>query len=137
MPHEPVRLREAQTWLAIAAKDLRRMEALWSLAPPDGEGALFFCQQSAEKALKAFLVWNNAAFRKTHDLDEVGRLCLSVDATLAELIDRAQWLTVFASRFRYPGAAYVPDAEEVDSAMATAREVFNAVLERLPADARP
>jgi len=35
--------------------------------------ALFWCQQAAEKSLKGFLTWNECSFRKTHDLEELGR----------------------------------------------------------------
>jgi len=49
----------------------------------------------------------------------------------------AQSLTGYASRFRYPGPPYVPGVDEVDTAIATAPEDFNAVVARLPADARP
>jgi len=36
--------------------------------PPDVEDALFHCQQAAEKALKAVLIWHDRPFKKTHDL---------------------------------------------------------------------
>jgi HEPN domain-containing protein len=136
MPHEPVRLKDTKGWLEIAAKDLRRAELMMT-ATPDFEASLYFCQQSAEKSLKAFLVWHNVAFRRVHDLEEIGRQCLSVDQDLTALIVSAQSLTAYASRFRYPGAPYVPDVDEVESAIATAREVFSAVVARLPADAHP
>jgi HEPN domain-containing protein len=136
MPHEPVRFRETKAWLNIAAKDLRRAERMMT-PPPDVEDSLYHCQQSVEKALKGFLVWHNVEFRRVHDLEEIGRQCLSVDTGLTEWILKAQSLTTYASRFRYPGAPYIPDDDEVESAIATAREVFNAVLERIPSDAHP
>jgi hypothetical protein len=45
--------------------------------------ALFFCQQAAEKSLKAFLTWHERAFRRTHDLEELGEACRAIDGTLA------------------------------------------------------
>jgi HEPN domain-containing protein len=137
MPPDPVRTDETKSWLGVAQKDLRRADVLKETIPPDLEGVLFFCQQAAEKAWKAFLTWHDVVFRKTHNLDEIGGQCAAIDSSLTETAANAHWLTSFASRFRYPGAEYVPDAEEVDRAIATARAVFNAVLERIPADARP
>jgi HEPN domain-containing protein len=137
MPPDPVRSEEAKSWLAFAQKDLRRMDILLDASPTDAEGILFFCQQATEKALKAFLLWNDVPFRKTHNLDEIGGQCVALDGSLSALTIKAGALTAFGAALRYPGAPYIPDADEVESAMATAREVFNAVLARVPADARP
>jgi HEPN domain-containing protein len=37
--------------------------------------ATFHCQQAVEKTIKAFLTWHDRAFRKTHDLVELGAEC--------------------------------------------------------------
>jgi len=71
-------------------------------------------------------------FRKTHDLIELGRQCLEIDPTLADLLAEAAPLTEYASMFRYPGDAAAPSGPEVKSAQATARAVHEAVLVRLP-----
>ncbi len=101
------------------------------------EGALFHCQQTAEKALKAFLTWHDVRFRRVHDLDEIGRQCVEVDRTLEPLVERAEPLSEYASRFRYPGAAYEPHVEEGQAAMELVREVLEAVSIRLARDLRP
>jgi hypothetical protein len=46
-------------------------------------------------------------------------------------------LTVFAWIFRYPGDVQEPPVEEVADALALAREVYDSVLTRVPAEARP
>jgi HEPN domain-containing protein len=99
--------------------------------------ALFHCQQAAEKALKGFLTWNGRAFRKTHNLEEIGEQCLAVDGTLRGVIDEAAPLSEFAWRFRYPGNPYEPSSEEVIGALSIARSVVGSVLNRIPADVRP
>jgi HEPN domain-containing protein len=71
------------------------------------EGALFHCQQAAEKALKAFLTWHDVRFRRVHDLEEIGKQCVEIDLTLGSLMGRAETLSEYASRFRYPGAPEV------------------------------
>jgi hypothetical protein len=75
-------------------------------------------------------------FRKTHDLAEVGRQCVAIDATLEPLLRRAESLTVYAWAFRYPGDAENPTVEEAKGALVIAREVVEAMLARLPADIR-
>lgn len=53
------------------------------------------------------------------------------------LLRAAAPLTEYAWKFRYPGNPEEPTAEEAETSLATAREVFVAVLKRLPADVDP
>ena len=103
MPDDPVRLGDTRAWMTQGMKDLRRVQLLLAAAPPDIEGALFHSQQAAEKALKGFLTWHDIAFRRVHELGEIGRQCLQADPTLAALLQRANSLTKYAIRFRHPG----------------------------------
>jgi HEPN domain-containing protein len=137
MPLDSARLEDTQAWLAKAGQDLRRVEILLGVDPPDLEGALFHSQQAAEKAFKAFLTWHDVAFRKIHDLDVIGGQCADRDPSLTDLVSRADALTKYAWRFRYPGFPYQPTLAEAQHAHALAREVVEAILSRLPAEARP
>lgn len=101
------------------------------------EDALFHCQQAVEKAMKGFLTAHERIFRKTHDLDELGRTCTAIDPTISPLVAMARDLTVFAWEFRYPGATEVPSAEEAHRALTIARSVYSQLLSRLPTAARP
>jgi HEPN domain-containing protein len=105
--------------------------------PPLLEDALFHSQQAVEKSLKAFLVWHDVAFRKTHSLEELGRACCQLDATLTELVDASVPLNEYAWAFRYPGAPPVPNREESQAALMLARSVCAAVGTRLPPAAVP
>jgi HEPN domain-containing protein len=137
MPPDPVRAADAGAWPAKAARDLRRVGLLLAAEPPDPEGGLFHSQQAAEKALKGFLTWHDVPFRRVHELDELGEQCVGIDSSLAELMSRADALTKYAWRFRYPGAPYEPTLEEGRTAFNLAREVMEAVLDRLPLEVRP
>jgi HEPN domain-containing protein len=137
MEPEDTRTGDARAWLAKTRQDLRRVEILLAAGPPDVEGALFHCQQAAEKALKAFLIWHDVRFRRVHDLEEIGKQCVEVDLTLGSLTERAETLSEYATRFRYPGASYEPRLEEGQAALALAREVTEAILTRLPREVRP
>lgn len=128
---------EVRRWLAKACADLRAGEVVLAASPPLVEDALFHAQQAAEKAIKGFLVWQGRGFRKTHDLREVGGAALEVDETLEPLLREAARLTPFAGVFRYPADMGEPAPEEAQEALALAREVYEAVLARLPVDVRP
>jgi HEPN domain-containing protein len=137
MQPEDTRTTDARAWLAKTHQDLRRVEILLAATPADVEGALFHCQQAAEKAMKAFLTWHDVRFRRIHDLEEIGKQCVEVDPALRSPMVRAEALSEYASRFRYPGAPREPRLEEGQAALALAREVTQAILIRLPSEVWP
>jgi HEPN domain-containing protein len=98
---------------------------------------MFHAQQAAEKAMKAFLAWHDIPFRKTHNLVELGRQCTALDATLAAFAKDAAPLTENAWKYRYPGAPGEPSQAEAEQALATARKVYDAILDRVHPSARP
>lgn len=53
--------------------------------------------------MKALLVHREQAFRKTHNLTELGSAVARIEPSLAELMRTASLMTEFAWRFRYPG----------------------------------
>jgi len=130
-PPEEAAREMAGEWLAKADADLRACDELLSTAALS-EIAAFHAQQAAEKALKAFLVWNQAEFPKTHDIKRLLALCRSVDAGLAESLGDAAQLTPYGVEYRYPGEyPTVPSAAARES-VALARKVLAEVLRRLP-----
>ncbi len=137
MATEDARRQDVRAWLSRAELDLRA--AAHELSAPaaglNGDVA-FHAQQAAEKALKAFLAWHDSPFRKTHNIEELGRQCAGLDATLAPIADQAAPLTEYAWKFRYPGEPGEPSADEAGQALEVARSVYQAILERLPAEAR-
>ena len=136
MPHDPVLIAETKGWLYKVCLDLRSAEHALTAFPPLLADVAYHCQQATEKALKAFLVWHDTPFRKTHSIEEIGEQCIEKDVTLKDIIDRAAPLTEYAWKFRYPGEPEEPTVEEAEEALAVARETFQAVLSRLPVDVR-
>jgi len=128
---------EVREWIERAAEDLREADHDLAGAPPLVRGAVFHSQQTAEKALKAFLAAHERPFRRTHDLDELGMAVVALDPSLAAVVDRAKDLTPYAWRFRYPGAPLALGEDEAGEALALARAVYEAVLARLPEEVRP
>lgn len=132
MQPDEARLADTAAWLAKAHLDLRSSEHALTAPEPLWEDVLFHCQQAIEKSLKALLTWHDMPFRKTHSLGELGRQCLVVAPALESLLKEAAPLSDYAWRFRYPGEAEEPTAEETDEALRIANAVFAAILARLP-----
>lgn len=137
MPYDPELIDETQAWFRKAAADLASAAALLASSPPLLGPAVFHAQQAAEESLKGFLTWHSSPLGKTHNLEKIGEQCLRIDPSLKPLVDRAAPLTDYAWKFRYPGDPEDPAREEAEATLATAREVYEAILARLPAEVRP
>jgi HEPN domain-containing protein len=137
MLHDPTLTAEAREWLKKAALDMRSAEHALSAFPPLLGDVVYHCQQAAEKSFKAFLVWHNAVFRKTHSLEEIGEQCLDLDPTLKDIVDEAVPLTEYAWKFRYPGEQEEPSEDEAKEALLVSFKVYEAVTARMPEEARP
>jgi len=137
MPLDSARVAETRSWLVKAASDLRAASHEFTATPPLLDDIAFHAQQTVEKALKSFLTWHDRPFRKTHDLVELGQACVEIDPSLEALLRGAAPLTEYAWKFRYPGDPEEPGSDEASAAFALAREVYEAVLSRLPASVRP
>ena len=98
--------------------------------------AVYHCQQAAEKTLKAFLVFHQEPFRKTHNLKELGEACRSLDADLPPVVAESFLLTEYAWMFRYPGAPRDIEEGEAEAALRLAWSLYEALTGRLPPDAR-
>lgn len=132
MPLEDARHQDVLAWMAKAGLDLKA-GAYEAAAPAEGlwGDVLFHAQQAAEKAMKAFLAWHDVPFRKTHNLEELGRQCAELDASFVEIANEAAPLTEYAWKFRYPGEVEEPERAEAESALRAARRVYEAVALRL------
>jgi len=130
MTAEELLLDETYTWLEKARGDLQNAAVL--IAAERYAGALFFCQQAAEKAMKAFLTYHQTPFRKTHELDELFPDILAIDRSLQPILDQAGKLSEYAWKFRYPGASYEPEAAEGAEGMRRAELTVHEIEQRLP-----
>ena len=137
MAADPQRVADTRDWLLKASHDIDAAERLLEGDEPLTDVAVFHCQQGAEKALKAFLFWHDAPFRKTHELEELVDAATRIDQTIEALREPAAGLTPFAWRFRYPGELMEPSDADTRAALEACRAVYARVRERLPAEARP
>jgi HEPN domain-containing protein len=90
----------------------------------------FHAQQAAEKFLKAFLVWHQIPFPKTHDIQKLLQLAAQAEPLLVTELASAVMLTPFGIEFRYPSEE-VADFEMAQQAVEEAKRVQAAILERL------
>jgi len=124
--------RTVHQWLVKAHHDLRSARRLYTDFPPLLDTAAYHCQQTAEKALKAYLSLHDIPFRKTHLLVPLLSDCAELDPGFGVLAEATEVLTPFATAFRYPGDVLNPDPADVTEAIDLAETVFAFVLSRMP-----
>jgi len=127
---ESERLKEAQRWLRYANQDLVAAEAMLGRSDMWPRHACWLAQQSAEKTLKAVLVFLQIDFPRSHDLDALRNLVpdgWQVRQEHPDLADLSEW----SVEARYPGDW--PDAVEADARLAVvqARSVWESVCSDL------
>ncbi len=117
-------------WLQKAGEDERATSIILK------EGGIFgivcfHAHQMAEKSLKGLLVFHNIRFHKTHDLFELERLLLRVEAHITEYENDFKLLNPYYFETRYPGDYPEFTVEEAKAAFEAAARIKNFVLKRL------
>jgi HEPN domain-containing protein len=97
--------------------------------------ACFHAQQAAEKYLKAYLAWRGQTIPRTHDLEELQRLCLAIEPVPGLIDLDLTELTAYAVELRYD-AEFWPPEPTAREAVRLAEKVRKVILEALPATAR-
>ncbi|MGC8867222.1 MAG: HEPN domain-containing protein, partial [Elusimicrobiales bacterium] len=81
---------------------------------------------------KAYLVFHQKYFRKTHNIAELIELCKEVDQDFIKLYDmKVENLTPYATEIRYPEDFYFPSKDEAKEAIEIAEKVRSFVIEKL------
>ena len=89
---------EAKAWMEKAWRDLEMAQRAVAVMPPFYDMAVYHCQQSGEKAVKAFLVLRGLVFEKTHDIELLISLAREIEPGFSKLSDAADALTPYATR---------------------------------------
>lgn len=123
-------LAEVKEWIKKAENDFEGALALSRRRKhPLPDLVCFHCQQAAEKYLKAYLIFNEAAFPKTHDLILLLELCMQFDNTLEIHRELFEILNPYSVQFRYPGEeAHMNEAKQAVKAMKAIRTIFSKLL---------
>ena len=125
------RLDIARKWFDKASGDLVVAEHVFRvLYPPQIEICCYHCQQTAEKALKGYLVNKNVEPPKTHDLRALCKLCIDFDDEISAFSEVCGDLSLYAATTRYPDDEELcgDDAEE---AIANAKRIYGYMFGRI------
>jgi len=126
-----------KAWMTKANNDLYSAKKLAAEPEPYLDTAIYHCQQAAEKILKAFLVFHDRRFEKTHDIRRLVNLAIPFHEGLSNRSEDAVILTSYATVFRYPDERLEPDREECERALKAAEGIYNLILSLLPSDVQP
>ncbi len=128
--------KQSERWLRQAEYDLK--EAKRSLGAKSYAYAAFFAEQSAQKSLKAFLIYSGQRYVNVHSVGELARLSAEKDKRFSSLIESGKILDRHYLATRYPDALPEPaipaesyileDAEEAvkiaENILAASKEVM-------------
>lgn len=119
-------------WFVYASRDLRVAKHTLAFDSMCKNIAAFLAQQSAEKAIKGFLVFHRVRFHKTHNFEELSAAVGGIDPTLAKLIHKRKSMTKFAVTYRYPSSAKrALTLAEVKTAIKNAEEIYDECFRRV------
>lgn len=90
------------SWIKKADRDLEVSKRELKLSNPYTDIICFHAQQAAEKYMKAYLIWLDIEFQKTHDIEDLVILAGKKDSSILELKDSGAELSSFAVEIRYP-----------------------------------
>ena len=89
-------------WLFYAKEDADAANTLMNAQKAFPNQAIILSLQSAEKSLKAYLIYKKKKFNKTHDLKELLKLCKESDSEFEEFEPRIYQLSIQPPSMRYP-----------------------------------
>jgi HEPN domain-containing protein len=119
-----------QNWLFRAKEDISVIESLLSFNPEYYTSTIcFHAQQAVEKYLKAFLVYHDIDFPRTHDVDYLILECQKIDKDIFNIDLKS--LSDFAVSLRYPDDFYVPGIIETKEYIEIAKKVEKAVEDKI------
>ncbi len=115
-----------RNWLFRANEDIAVIESLSSTNIEFYTSTIcFHSQQAVEKFLKAFLIFHDVDFPKTHDLDYLILECQKIDNSFMDIDLKS--LSDFGVSIRYPDDFYVPEVKETREYIEISKEIKNCI----------
>jgi HEPN domain-containing protein len=115
-------------WLDKGHDDLRAAEYLSTMHNPTPDEIIcYLCQQSAEKYLKSFIFSQDIEPDKTHDLNELLKVCQKYNAEFSILSSQTLILKRYAVMTRYPNELGITQ-EDMKNALLYAKTIQNFVM---------
>jgi len=118
-------------WIEKADHDLGTAEIVNQHIPKYMDTIAFHCQQAVEKYLKAFLIFLDIGFKRTHDLVLLLDLISTKEQIGDDLYEKAAELQAFSVEIRYPDTIINLTEEDIMSALAIAREFRELVISKI------
>ncbi|MDR2620378.1 MAG: HEPN domain-containing protein [Propionibacteriaceae bacterium] len=115
----------AAQWLQKSAEDLENADFLFANKRPRPlELVCYLCAQSAEKALKAYIIQNGETPPYTHDLGALCRICIKYSNDFTTIVDDCLDITPYAVQTRYPSDIDIEESE-TQTALQKATTILN------------
>ena len=112
-------------WIRYANNDLIVAKHCFEdLNPKQTEIASYHCQQCAEKALKAFLLYKNMELPKIHDLRVLCKMCQDIDNSFVDIAVLCAHLNPYGVTIRYPNEL-APSEDMVKLAIDKAQQIYD------------
>jgi len=120
-----------EQWLIKANNDLKVAENEIVLDPGDmvTDAICFHCQQAVEKLLKAYLIFKQVDFDKSHNLEYLLEICLEKDESFSQV--EVGDLSFYAVEIRYPDDFYIPTEKEARECLGIAKKVKEFIYNKL------
>jgi HEPN domain-containing protein len=126
----PEHISETRRWLRYAREELAAAEAMLSQPDLSPRLACFLAQQSAEKAIKAILIFLQIDFPPRHNLDFLRDL-IPADRDLKQEHPSLAQLTQYVIEGRYPGEWPDPTHDHGVLAVENAQSLLRSVVRDL------
>lgn len=121
-----------RNWLKKARRDLLSARRLARGKDPYFDTAIYHCQQTAEKAVKGWLVYHDQSFEKTHDLRLLVTLASEIEPKFTEWFEVAEQVSPYATAYRYPGEVLEPTEDEFNQAVTVSSKFYDFICSLLP-----
>ena len=129
----PEEIELIKNWLALARENLLTAKSTIPEEFSPYHTVCFMCQGSAEKYLKAYLIWKGWQLEKIHDLEEILKCCVKYNEEFDHLLPQCKLLNKYITEGRYPGDLPFEAIGERDAieAIESADKIAEFVLERI------
>jgi len=117
-------------WIKKAEQDLGMAKLAIEHQPDFRDSICFHCQQAAEKYLKAYLVFLDIIFKKTHSLNYLLDLISEQESVSDDLYSTAEILGDYGVEVRYPGYSE-PTEKDLEEAYQAAINIKKAIIEKM------
>ncbi|OGB85888.1 hypothetical protein A3J41_00655 [candidate division TM6 bacterium RIFCSPHIGHO2_12_FULL_38_8] len=122
----------SQEWLKFAKIDFEIAQDLLNLKDRYAGAAAYHAQQAAEKALKAYLMYQNEDIPKSHDLVLLVRRCAEFDLEFLLIELMAARLSPFSVQTRYPDDMCSDlSVQEAKKLLKDSEKILNFVIQKI------